>query len=428
MKLELRKGMAFVAGVLLTLGIYAGSGPKKLPSVAPADARRQSAPWVEERWSKQQLESALGRMQEAKTGAEQVNASLELEKIPVKDIPAVLGSISLDRDGWLTVTASTLLVRWASEDGEAALSWAWLHLRSKGAWRDAFSQVTAAWAWKNPSGLAAWVLAHMGSHGLKDPTLAEAEASETPILESRNVSDIALLLLREDPELAFRVIIKRGGLSSTDTEMWESLGDPLKIEKAMQAFDNLEDLKATHNATSFTFSSLTYAEALLSQWLKIDPEGFKASRYKEYLHPRYLGAVNVAAEWKQVAPTERGPAAIRAVNGLAEPYRAAAVSEIAKEWGALDPVACRAWLETLPQGQKLTATWNFLKGNIAEDLNSALDWIESSNPPNRSAYFISAFDEWTKSHPGERPEMDGWSEKEREMWDELEALREVVSP
>lgn len=426
MKRELRKGIAFVAGVLLTLGIYAGSRPNKVAVVAVPAAPRPDVR-VEESWSRQRLESALASLQEAKTKTEQVEAAIELGKIPVKEIPAALGSIPLVQGSWLTPAASTLLVRWASEDGEAALSWAWLHLRSKYAWRDALSQISAAWAWKDPAGLAKWTLAHIQSHGLKDPTLAEAEASEIPILGSEYISEVSRLLLREDPKLALQVFLKRGGFSSGDPGMWASLEDPAQIEKALQAFDNLEDLKTTHHSMSFTFSSLTYAEALLSHWLKIDPEGFKASRYKQYLHPRYLGSVNVAAEWKQVMPVEREAAATRAVNGLAEPYRAAAVGEIAKEWNASEPEACRAWLETLPQAQRLTATWNLLKEQTAQDLNETLDWIESSNPPNRPAYFVETFDEWTKAHPDETPEMEGWSEKEREMWGELEALKKVVT-
>lgn len=421
MTLEPRKICAFAVGVLTTLAVSSAFWPKPAPSVP---ARVVVVP--EEPWNRQKFDSALAKMDQAKTKAEMVDAAAELGKIPVKEIPAALESIPLEKDGNLTLAVSTLLIRWASEDGEAAITWTWDHLKTSGLWRDTFPQLLGAWAWTNPDGLARWALECMATRKPDDPTLAEAEASDRPLITFSDVSGISRMLIREDPKLAYEVFLKRGGWSSNDDEMYKSLDDPAQLEQALQAFPNLEGLKARHDSMTFTMDSLAHAESLMTHWMKIDPEGFERSGYRQYLHPRFTKAGKVEDEWKQAGAPDREVAANRIIEEAKGDLRRHAVSGITNEWVSVDPDACRTWLESLPPDLTEQAKGGYVAVRAAQDLEGTLDFIVGTDPAYRHTYMMNAFDSWTKAHPGESPDMAAWTEQERRVWSDLEALKSVV--
>ena len=355
-----------------------------------------------------------------------VDAAAELGKIPVNEVPAALESIALEKDDRLSLAASTLLIRWASDDGEAALTWAWKGLKRSMVWREAARSIFAAWAWSDHASLGEWSLAYMAATKLADPTLAEAEASDTPLLTFDDVSGIARMLIQEDPKVGYEVFIKRGGFSSVDHEIYEGFDDPAKIEQALQAFPNLEDLKARHHSLTFIRDSLSNAESLLTRWMKLDPEGFEKSGYKQYLHPRFLRNGNVADEWRQVDFSERESAANRILDKAEGDLRRRAVLGISAEWVSLDPAACRSWLESLPSDLTVEARGGYVTARASQDLEGTLDFIGSTDPSYRHTYLMNAFDAWTKEHPGAAPDMATWGEQERQVWNDLEALKGVI--
>lgn len=419
-----RKIFAFAAGVLTTFGVSSAIRRGQQKIALPESPQVISAP--REPWSREGFDAALAKLDQAGTKAEQLQLAGELAEIPVREIPAVLEAIPLEKDGRLGLAASTLLIHWASEDGEAALTWAWGRMRESNIWREAARSIFATWAWTDPDSLGKWTLAYMAGTKLEDPTLAEAQASETPLLTFDDVSGIARMLVREDPKLGYEVFLKRGGWASNDDEIYKSLEDPAKIEQALHAFPNLEDLKARHESMTFTMDSLAHAESLMTHWMKIDPEGFAKSGYRQYLHPRFLRTGDVADEWKLAAAPERLAEANRIVDKTKGDLKRGAVMGIADEWVAMDPVACRAWLDSLPSGLTNEAKGGFVSKRAVVDLEGTLDFIAGTDPAYRHTYLMTAFDAWTKDRPGDVPDMTAWSEQERRVWGDLEALKEVV--
>jgi hypothetical protein len=357
---------------------------------------------------------------------------LALKNAPPQEFPALLERVELVKDRQLTLAAKTLLLHWATRDGEAAALWAWQRFRAEGLWKSAFREIGAAWAWRDPAGLAKWVTENIGTETATqgDLTLEAALASDAPILESDDVTRACRWLMTENPRLALGLFQKRGGWASDDYLLWEAFSEPRQIEEALLAFEPPEvifqDAKPGVRTIGGTQGTVT---SLLQRWKSLDPDGFARSAHARHVpaHPSEKTASTVAG-WKHEPPADRPWAANRLIETSPEPARPAAVRQITATWSESDPVACRDWLDTLPPDLKEPGAVPFTIARAAVDLGPTLDWLEQFPPATRHSGLVHAFDTWTSAHPGAEPDSSTWSEELRQAWDDLQALKALGAP
>lgn len=60
---------------------------------------------------------------------------------------------------------------------------------------------------------------------------------------------------------------------------------------------------------------------------------------------------------------------------------------------------------------------------LPNDLESTLDRADQQPPARRQSSLAQAFVEWSKTHPGERPDTSGWSPVRIQVWEDFEALK-----
>lgn len=425
-----RSTMVFAGSCLLTAAGWAVFWPET--GVDPPAPDRPPTP--EAAWTKSKTESALAAVDEATSPESLLAAANRLGEIPVAEIPATLESIELTEDHRLTLAAETLLIRWASTDGKGAMEWAWLRfrdLRRKSLWTHAFRQIGPAWAWRDPTGFGEWALTTINQRadGARDDTSLERLGSDTPILEYDEVVAACNWLVPEDPRMAFTLFQKRGNISSNDGDIVKSMNESRAIEEALLAFDDLETLKRFVETGRYTIGLEMTAVQLMERWRDLDPEGFTNSRYVPYIQPKQIAAaLTETAEWISAAPEDRMESATRTLNEAKEFSRHVAAGNIAKEWAATDPDACRKWIESLPENALPSATGAYVEIRAPEALDETLSWIDGFNPAVRATCLVRAFDAWAKAHPGGVPEMTTWNETRRGAWRELEALKLATAP
>ncbi|MEK7952187.1 hypothetical protein [Luteolibacter soli] len=389
-------------------------------------------------WRRDELDALVAAIENAKSDGEKLQAALRLERIPSTEILSALSSIQTTRDGELTLSAKALLIRWASQDPEAAIAWAWQEFRSKPAWKTAFQQIGPAWAWRDPEGLKAWTLAQLearppdrGKDFFDDYSIEQAKNLDAPGLKFADLNLISGWLLREDPKLGMEVFLKRGGFSSHDDRWEDTLTDPRLVERAMQAFppEMIEVLKTRDATKPFTLGPETHAQTLLRLWRKLDPDGFRNSSYVSYLPENSFEAVTITAkEWAEVPADQREKAAQEKLASVSERQRPSSATIIAKEWATTDPAACRAWIESLSGKDASWATSEYVRGQAASSLTETLDWVDRFDPERRGEYLVQAFDIWLKANPESQPDFSGWSESRRQTWSDLVALTKLGTP
>jgi hypothetical protein len=378
------------------------------------------------------LDRMLAALASATTHDQKLAAAMALRNLPPQAFPAALERVELAKDRRLTLAAKTLLVHWTSHDGEAAAHWAWQRFREEGLWKSAFREIGAAWAWRDPAGLAKWVTQNIGTQaaGQGDVTLEAALASDAPLLESDDVTRACRWLMAENPRIALELFQKRGGWASDDPLLWEALLEPRQIEEALLAFEPPEvifkDAKPDVRTLGGPQGTVT---SLLQRWRTLDPEGFARSGNARYLPALPSVTISeVVKEWDDSSPPARPAAATRLVESSPEPTRPAAVRKVTATWSESDPVACRDWLDTLPPDLKEPGAVQFTIARAAADLGPTLDWLEPFPPAIRHGSLVHAFDAWTAAHPGAAPDSSTWSEERRQAWDDLQALKALGTP
>lgn len=425
-----RNPLVFLATCLLTSATWFAFWPmRKSPAAVPSSLPRTP---VEVSWDRRKLDPLIAALERAASNQEKLDAVLRLAEIPAQDIPLALEGIELKDGRDLSLAAKTLLIRWASTDGEAAMKWAWLRFRLDSQWREAFRQIGPAWAWRDPEGMGRWITGSLALHPVSPDgaNIAQAAASNEPIFSFDDITRISGWLLHEDPLAAYTVFLKRGGWSTGDGFMWKQLDDPQQIQKALLAFDNLEVLRTRDVTKSFSLGPEMYAESLMCRWLDLDPDGFSNSAYAPYLSGQLKSKAVTSAvgDWKSLPPEERAKAANRVIREPGSSLYGSA-SRITREWVASDPDACRQWLESLPEDQVLWPAQDYVEnraagGHVAE----ALDWITRFKPELREICFIKAFDAWTAAGSGNPPDMSSWNEERKQAWEDLAALQAAGSP
>lgn len=419
--------LAFTTASALTAACWMALRPSPAePQVA------QAPPQAEARLESGDLDRMLAALNGATTHDEKLAAALALRSLSSQDFPAVFERVEVTKERQLTLAAKTLLVQWASQDGEAAALWAWQRFREERLWKPAFREIGAAWAWRDPAGLAAWLTAQVGTKAGKitDATLDEVRKSDAPLFDSDDLSRACRWLMAENPRLALDLLEKRGGTSSDDHLIWDALQDPSKIEDALMAFDDLDVLlKDTRPGQYFSGGRKGCASGLLMRWQSLDPEGFARSAYSRYLPAPASGDLTVAmAEWRTSPPADPPSAAARLLESRPEPARPTAVRKVTTLWAETDPAACREWLDSLPPELREPGAVQFTIARAAADLGPTLDWLDQFPPAIRHGCLVQAFDAWTAAHPGEMPDTALWSEERRQAWDDLQALKSIGTP
>lgn len=427
MKATVSRFLAFTTASALTAACWMALRPS--PEAPPAV---QAPPQPQAPLKSGDLDRMLVALDSAPTHEGKLEAALALRGMAPRSFPAVFERVELVKDRQLTLAAKTLLVQWASHDGEAATLWAWQRFREEGLWRAAFREIGAAWAWRDPAGLAAWITAHFKneSRSLTDATLDEVRQSDLPLFDFDDLSRACRWLMAENPRLSLDLLEKRGGTSSDDHLIWEALKDTRKIEDTLLAFDDLDLLfKDARPGEAFFGGKKGSASGLMQRWKSLDPEGFARSAYARYLPAPASGDLTaVPAEWKTSPPADPPSAADRLLESRPEPARPAAVGRVTATWAEADPRACRDWLDALPPDLREAGAVPFTRARAAADLHPTLDWLDRFPPLIRQSCLVHAFDAWTAAHPGERPDTSSWSENRREAWDDLQALKSIGAP
>jgi len=419
--------LAFTTASALTAACWLALRPSPAePQVA------QPPPQAEARLESGDLDRMLVALDSATTHDEKLEAALALRSLTPQDFPAVFERVEVAKDRQLTLAAKALLIHWASHDGGAASLWAWQRFREERLWKPAFREIGAAWAWRDPAGLAAWLTAQIGTNAgrMTDATLDEVRKSDAPLFESDDLSRACRWLMAENPRLALGPLEMRGGTSSDDHLIWDALQDPRKIEDALMAFEDLDALlKDTQPGQYFFGGKKGSASGLLMRWQTLDPEGFARSAYARYLPAPLPGDLTVAlAEWRTSPPADPPSAASRLLESRPEPARPTAVRKVTTLWAESDPAACRDWLDSLPPDLREPGAVQFTISRAAADLGTTLDWLDQFPPAIRHGGLVHAFDAWTAAHPGARPDTATWSDERRQAWADLQALKSLGTP
>lgn len=414
----MKRLLVFTSACMATAAVWAALWPRRVETSPPTPPPPVV---VEVRWTQDQIASRVAAVENAKTDEERLAACGELLQIPLSEVPDLLEQVDHRSGRGLSLATKTLLIRWASGDGEAAVNWAWKRFRSDGVWENAFNEIGPAWAAHHPAGFAKWALraAEKKRSPSETVTLAEAGAAELPLLESATFRKIPLWLVTEDPHLAYQVLRTRGGYSSTDAELPLRLNSAAKVREALLAFDNLDKLDPV-----VTRGGDYAAKMLLGRWQELDPEDFSRSPYARFVIPdSKKETATVLEKWKSSPPAQHEEAASHHVTSTDVPaFQGDRIRAIAGAWSETDAAATVRWLDSLPPQNAVPARAARIAILAPTDLQSTLDWVDRLPVEERQSSLVPAFDAWAKAHPGKQPEMSGWSETRRRAWSDLEAL------
>ena len=272
MKRPIPQTIAFVGASAVTVAVWGVCWPKAEPPLAaPAETPRQV-----QRWTVMELTGRIDAVRNAGTNEARLKAAARLNEIPAAEVAEALESAPLIENRELTLAAKLLLSRWAADDGEVAANWAWQRFRSEGVWEEAFNEITASWAWHQPAKLCAWAKRVANERRLfaGDISLADAMLSDDPVLGFDMIDRIGRDLIPVAPREAFEVLQVRGGFSSNDIHLCESLQTVSAVREALLAFDHLDQMQPYQ----WHDEEIT-ARGLLERWKELDPESFSSSPY-----------------------------------------------------------------------------------------------------------------------------------------------------
>ncbi|WP_367873486.1 hypothetical protein [Luteolibacter sp. Populi] len=418
MKRQTLKGTAFLLACLATAGLWHAFWPAPPAAVASPEAATPAP--VKTTPDARALVAELAATQDKQ---QRMSIAARLLEIPVSEIPALLDSITVIEGHQLSLAAKTLLIRWASVDGRAAVAWAWPHLREKGFFPQAMAQIGPAWAWQNPRELAKWAGEQSITEGAQDPfgtiSLEDTLASDSPLLNSEQFSRIAASIARDEPRLAFGLLIKARAYGNDD--ITASLQSVEQIREALLAFDNLEGLD--YESQNFISGPERTAKALFRRWCELDRSSFEASAYSKLVTiPNHEKSMSKWAKWREAPAEDRLAGATALLATADEAARHETVGGLARDWAAKDPAGCRAWLETLPGELPAAGARYFMTAVAASDLAGAVDFSEDMPPAVRQNCLADAHRLWRAAHPEETVDTSGWSEPSVEAWEDLDAL------
>ncbi|QJE98092.1 hypothetical protein [Luteolibacter luteus] len=375
----------------------------------PVVERLQEASWPEER-----IVASIKAANDAQDDDAKLRSALELGKIPIKDIPAALQSLLGHQRTASLPACRTLLVRWASHDGEAAINWAWKHLKEKGDWHEAYREIVAAWSWQDPESFHRWCLASPNvSYDERHKAAERGKTSEVPVVDMFFAMQAIMALSKSDVHLAYDLVAKRGGgFFGMYPQLAAELETANEIQDALAALPEPGDLKV-----QALNDSDKAAKALLERWREIDPDDFASSRYSDRLMP---DAEKILGTWNETSPGQRATLAAALLSNLEGEPRAKQIEEITRCWAAGSVQETAQWLGSLTDAE---SAYPVLAGLRApQDLEGTLDWAESLSPADEAASIAQAHEAWTAAHPGQAPDTSGWSAARLQAWQDMDAL------
>lgn len=369
-------------------------------------------------WTAQDTAAAMAELKDAKTADARMKAVATLGNIPPGQIRETLEQASVVENGDLTLAAKVLLIRWAGSDGAAAADWAWKRFRSEGLWQEAIREIGPAWAWHDAKGLHRWVMAATKEKPGESTTKAQAEASESPILDSEDVFNIAKWLAPEEPRLAFELRrMERNTVFSGDLELPRLLRTLPQVKEALLAYDDLDQIKP-----GIMHGHQMLQVALFGRWEELDPEDFARSPYAHLSMGSQNRRLTAGLEdWQKAPATERTGAASAWIAGKEGAELRVRINQLATAWAGVDPEAAIGWASGLEERRR-EESYQLIAGvRAAKDLNGTLDWGDRLPAASQAATLVTTFDGWSTAHPGQRPDMAGWSEERIAAWKDLEA-------
>jgi hypothetical protein len=232
----------------------------------------------------------------ATTAEAKLQAARRLDRFPANRAREALEETTLIEGRQLTLEAKLLLIRWASDDGESAMQWAWLRFRSEDVWNESFREIISAWSWNQPAKLAAWAkrMAALSESPGSHISRTDAEQSDHPILDSDGMRRIAKNLARVSPRDAIGFLVSPGGSAGWDSDLPAVLSFT-STSALREALDALED------ATQLDWDLVNgggvlidqwpnnrptpeaFAISMLQHWNELDPEDFQRSRFADRL-------------------------------------------------------------------------------------------------------------------------------------------------
>ena len=415
-----RHPFVFVSACIVTALAWTIFWPGKPQAIVEARPNSQAATIVRP-WTKDQVVTHIAAVKNASTDQARLDACIYLLEIPPAEVPEILERMKSEIAHDFSQAAQILVVRWASSDGEAAANWAWKNFRTGPQWANIFNQIGPAWAAHHPSGFYKWVLeaARIQSEERDGAIpLARAEGSEQPLLDATLLRKIPGWLITENPYLAYKVIMASSN-GFFDEQLPDSLTAVSKVRQALLAFDEKEVPEANKGARIEKMRN-----SLLLRWNELDPEDFSRS---PFAHQIVIDAKTVATaaleRWSSLPENEFTKKANRLVAEANSVARDECIAAIAQAWGKTAPDATVLWLDSLPPENHIAANAARVSALAANDLTGTLDWADRLSAGQRQSSFVTAFDVWTKAHPGQPANRNGWPTGRAQAWEDLEALK-----
>lgn len=420
MKSFTREILCFGTAGAMTALTWAFFWPRSVPiAAAPPEAPETTVEPI--LWSKVRIASLIAAVEKSDSEEAKLNACTDLLQIPVSSVREILEQTNLKDRNRLSQVAKILLIRWAADDGETAILWAWKRFRSEGLWDQAFQEIGPAWAAHNPASLGRWALsaAEKLKPGSNEPTMEDIASMEFPWVDSGMLTDISNWLVTEDPRLAYQLVKKRGGYGSDDSRMPLALTSVAKVREALLVFDD----HRIKNPSRLSGDEI-HLHYLLARWHELDPDDFNRSTYAGSIVTNTAEQfVSALERWKTLPDDERADAANKLVAGAVSESKGSRISALAEAWAEVDPAATARWLDSLPPENEVFANTARIRALAAHDLTATLDWADRLPARQQRDSIVNAFDAWTKAHPEQPANRTDWPAKRVQAWTDLENLQ-----
>lgn len=408
---------SFAASCLITAGTWCLLWPQRKIETPAQEPMESAHPAPDAK----RIAALITEINTATSNQARLHAAEQLADLPLEAFPAAFDSVPLFEGRELTRAGKMLLIQWASMDGAAAAQWSWMQLRGEGLWSYAFKEIAASWAWHDPAGLCAWTLEQMKGYkpGSDSLSLEEALRTASPKLESGDIDKAARALVKEEPGLAYSLMVAKGSQWSHDN-MAMDIDSPEGIRDALLAFEKVE-IKRMEDGDLVL--------QLLKRWQELDPEDFARSPHANLLEEtpgsKPLHQVITADGWKDLPPGERSSGAMAKIESYKGSARQKAASVIASSWAKMDHTACWTWVESLPEEIQAPAAAGYAGMNAAFHLEETLKRIEQLPVAAQSRALVAAYGTWVSRNSGAPENLDHWSTERRQAWQDLDALRQA---
>lgn len=404
----------FLVTATVTSFLWIAAWPSRETAPLPAPTTQPLPPPT---WTPDRLSDDISQLSNANTPAGKLAAATRLAEIPIEEIPDALFILSSEPDRTLSLATKTLLARWASKDGRAAMDWAWLNFRSQHKWSPAFAEIGPNWAYHDPQGLAAWTKELLTANPTPQHVhQADYENHAIPPRSAVNLTKIIRWLSHSHPLAAFELLKSRGGFSTEDPATVKSLQTVAQVREALLAFPEY----APTGSTTISGDEII-PHALIARWQELDPEDFSRSPFAD--SSNLSGKSSILPAWEAASPEQRAETANTLVSRSDPQNRKNSILHIAREWAAKDPAAATGWLASLDHLDPVEKATLAASSVFPSGPSTVMPLISRIPEHSQPRVMMEAFDSWTRSNPVNPPDMTGWSPLQKKQWAGLSLLR-----